>query len=199
MVRVYYRCSRVDKKRIKPRANSERNPTHRAKPARGGRMRVRARGRFLFLFTRIFFLLADADEKMCRAAKETELRANFLLRKANRWSGWKRGETVSSRGAWFFTRYSRARAANGCSRRGFARAVFVHFSLLLRLPLLGLVSFPRDFVSHRKLTLSLFIKNRLRNKTRPKKTPWSPTRPRRRRRRSKSSPTAALTSSNSSN
>jgi len=31
------------------------------------------------LFTRIFFLLCDADEKMCLAAKETELRANFLL------------------------------------------------------------------------------------------------------------------------
>jgi hypothetical protein len=93
-----------------------------------------------FVLTRILLLLF-AMMKKCVAQRRKP-------GKTNRWSGWMRGENVSSRGAWFFTRYSRARAANGRSRRGFARArFFVHFSLLPSL--LGLVSFPRDFVSQR--------------------------------------------------
>ena len=116
-----------------------------------------------------------------------------------------------------FERNARKRTGRAGGRDGWmvARALLSAFSMramctkvLLSL-LFGATNIPPRWIDAkdsppRSLSLSLFAlaidyNNNNSRKTRPKKTPWSPTRRKRRKKRSKSSPTVASTSNNSSN
>ena len=124
---------------------------------------------------------------------------------------------ASERGEGGFERNARKRTGRAGGRDGWmvARALLSVFSTRAiyksaSLSFLGLNKTPRwiDAIltaTSLSLSLSLFAlainynNNNNSRKTRPKKTPWSPTRRRRRKKRSKSSPTVASTSNNSSN
>ena len=126
---------------------------------------------------------------------------------------------ASERGEGGFERNARKRTGRAGGRDGWmvARALLSVFSTRAiyksaSLSFLGLNKTPRwidAILTATSLSLSLFAlainynnnnnNNNNSRKTRPKKTPWSPTRRRRRKKRSKSSPTVASTSNNSSN